>query len=105
MSNLDLAQMGSSAVKLVELGGQSCIQKSDVSHVERDFYETVAPQIIHFGVQSPKVINLSESTLIIEYIPQAVSISQLVQSPETYQQLANLHNSLIEGSFQTCQHK
>jgi len=105
VSNSDLAQMGSSTVKLIEFGGQRCIQKSDISSVERAFYETVAPQIIQSGVQCPKVLHLSGSTLVIEYIPQTVSISELFESLETYKQLANLHSSVIEQPFQICQHQ
>jgi thiamine kinase-like enzyme len=97
--------MGNSTVRLVEFDGHRCIEKSEVSAVERGFYEVVAPQIVKLGVQSPQVLSLSESSLVMEYIPQAVSLSELPKSLEAMQQLANLHSASIGGSFPISQHR
>jgi thiamine kinase-like enzyme len=97
--------MGNSSVKLVKLDGIQCIQKTDISSVESDFYEFVAPQLLNYGVQTPKLHNLSCNTLTLEYIPTKIDLTELSRLTEAYEQLARLHGSKINKPFGTCQHQ
>jgi hypothetical protein len=101
----DLSQMGKSTVKLVELDGKQCIQKSDVSIIESDFYQFISPLLIQCGINIPETYAINGHTLIIEYIPHSISLEDLSHTSETYDQLAILHRSKFDLSATTCQHQ
>ncbi|WP_108744131.1 phosphotransferase family protein [Salinivibrio proteolyticus] len=94
----NLAQMGEASVCRSTYQGRACITKTHATLVERDFYCSVAPYVNAVGVNTPALFEVSETTLCMEWIPHAVSIEELAQDTNTFEQLARLHG--IELSIQ-----
>ncbi|WP_062271046.1 hypothetical protein [Endozoicomonas arenosclerae] len=88
----DLSQMGDASVFITEWLGQSCIQKTQVSDVERFFYRDVAPILKQSGVHIPKLIDETTDSVILEYIPDTINPPQLISSSATYHQLKSIHD-------------
>lgn len=84
--------MGSASVALVTHKGRTCIRKRNVSAIERNFYKVVAPMLVARGAGVPKLIDLTEQSLFIEYIPNKVSLAELSSSSDTFVTLRAIHH-------------
>ncbi|WBA15568.1 phosphotransferase family protein [Salinivibrio proteolyticus] len=87
----NLAQMGEASVYRSMYQGRACITKTHATLVERDFYCSAAPYVNAVGVNTPALFEVRETTLCMEWIPHAVSIEELAQDTNTFEQLARLH--------------
>ncbi|GAM74892.1 protein kinase-like protein [Vibrio ishigakensis] len=87
----ELAQMGSASVALVTHKEYICIRKSNASLVERNFYQVVAPMLVARGVGIPELVDLTEQSLFLEYIPNKVSLAELSSSRDAFAALSAIH--------------
>lgn len=89
----ELTQMGAAKVFLTEYSGVQCIEKRCASLVEINFYQNVAPLLKSSGVNTPQLIGVRDNSLLIEYIPNRVTLTELNSSSDTFVQLANIHRA------------
>ncbi|MCG7584862.1 choline kinase [Photobacterium sp. OFAV2-7] len=90
----ELTQMGAAKVFLTEYSGVQCIEKRHASIIEINFYQNVAPLLKDFGVRTPQLIGVRDNDLMIEYIPNPVTLTELNSNPDTFAQLSSLHRAL-----------
>ncbi|MBM7035033.1 phosphotransferase family protein [Vibrio ulleungensis] len=91
MESKDLSQMGRASVKLAEHEGRPCVIKNNAAITEVAFYKHTAPRLNEVGVVVPEVYEINGNTLVLEYVPHAVSVDELSRSPQTFAQLAAIH--------------
>lgn len=102
MGKQDLAQMGAAHVSIGQFEGVPCIYKQGASDVEIDFYKFAAEKLD--GVNTPKLLNVSGSNLIIEYIPHSITADELHANDGTFAQLASIHRSKYQPHFPVKNH-
>ncbi|WP_235284497.1 phosphotransferase family protein [Vibrio coralliilyticus] len=100
----ELSQMGSAKVRLIERQGQRYIQKQGVNEIERGFYFTAAKVLSERGVHSPSLVHAEGDSIVIEYIPHAVTLEELTSSSQVYTQIAAIHQTPIDLDWALKQH-
>lgn len=101
MSN-ELTKMGAAKVSVYECNGSTCIHKQDASEVELNFYQYAAQNLS--GVNTPELLGVRGRDLYIEHVPNRVSLSELLASESTFEQLASIHHSPYRPNFPVKQH-
>ena len=100
----ELSQMGSAKVRLIERQGQRYIQKQGVNEIERGFYLTAAKALSERGVHSPSLVQAEGDSIVIEYIPHAVTLEELTRSSQVFSQIAAIHQTPIDSDWALKQH-
>lgn len=95
MTNNVLTQMGSATVRKCCFQGNPAIEKQNACEVELDFYQHHAPALRARGLGIPDVysLNRKERRLVIEFIPQQLTLEALHAMPELCEKLAIIHHS------------
>ncbi|WP_428239549.1 phosphotransferase family protein [Gynuella sp.] len=83
--------------------GNNCVLKQGASEVEIGFYQSAARLLT--GVNTPKLFNVDGCDLCIEHIPNGITLKDLQSNPQTFKQLANLHNFQYTPVFPVKVHK
>ncbi|MFW7523153.1 phosphotransferase [Vibrio ostreicida] len=102
MMTANLAQMGPAQVTVVDINGKSCIRKQGASPVELNFYQFSAPQLD--GVNTPRLLDVKGDDLYIEYIPNTITLDELLAQNLTFEQLARIHQSDFQPTHPLKQH-
>lgn len=95
MANNLLTQMGSASVRECCFQDELAIEKQNASDVELDFYQHHAPVLRAQGLGIPEVYFLcrQERRLVIEFIPQYLTLEALLAASELCEKLAIIHHS------------
>ncbi|AJZ89102.1 hypothetical protein BBAD15_g1171 [Beauveria bassiana D1-5] len=95
MADNVLTQMGNAIVRECGFQGKPAIEKQNASEVELYFYQYHAPAFRARGLGIPNVysLNRQERRLIIEFIPQYLTLETLHAASELCERLAIIHHS------------
>lgn len=106
MANNLLTQMGSASVRECCFQDELAIEKQNASDVELVFYQHHAPALRAQGLGIPEVYILcrQERRLVIEFIPQHLTLEALLAASELCEKLAIIHHSPPKPSAAFRQH-
>ncbi|TNV17911.1 aminoglycoside phosphotransferase [Buttiauxella sp. B2] len=92
----NLAKMGAARVCRTSYHGIECIEKSQASNVEFQFYLQVAPAFRRAGIGVPELLasDTTTQTLTLEYIPYPIGQDALLQNPDVLSTIACIHQFL-----------
>lgn len=96
----NLAKMGAARVRRTSYHGVECIEKSQASNVEFQFYLQVAPVFRPAGIAVPELLasDAATRTLTLEYIPYPITQAGLLQYPDVLSTIARIHQFPVNES-------
>ncbi|SDH91371.1 Thiamine kinase [Vibrio xiamenensis] len=98
-----MAQMGAAGVIITEFEGIRCVRKILASRTEIGFYQQGAKALS--GVNTPHLIAVQGRDLLIEYLPERLTLEQVNTCINTFEQLATIHRSDYQPQFELKAHQ
>lgn len=99
--------MGAAVVSIGQYNGRKAIVKQGCSLTEMDFYQQVAPRLRSLGVGIPALqhIQWNSRTLVLEYIPEPLSLEELLDDDRALEMLSSIHQTTETANVRCARHQ